>query len=632
MTGRVLAAIVLALLVAACGSDEQSQCVDETTLRDCQGGDCETVQCRGDEACHEAACVDWTDVSLTLDFELSYDPGNPQRVICEVSEGGFPRSRVESLRFDFGDGFAGYGERIGHTYLTSGVYPVDLQVRLSDGRVLHASRLAQLPNGAGDAQPSVQFTVNKIPEQLNGSLPFTSDNFTPKDPGDDMDESFQLLLPRHGFTVDLTMLDTGSGSVDQGSLSLTADVPLAGGTVPAGTELADRLQLINDGANDRVSRARWTVGADDAFPDGVATLTLAATDSDGNTIQRSLAFQVVEMTPERDPFGRNMVWLFRLDTDFFTTTATISGAGNVDMTSTQQANGEPDFIEELTLIGAQGSDAVANAIYLDWVMNALIAETYRYFHMAPDGAPLANIAFTIVAGNATGAPDPASFSPTGTFSMMRFGGTFNGFVGFSDYSARNLERSDDSTAGRGVASVSILGQILAAPVLTEPYDPIKPGIGTPVGEHDWDALVLASDYDPNDPGNPAEAQDRYADLVSVARFIALPLAAVAAHEMGHAMGLMPNGAPPEGFFGNRGDASFIGAEHTNSHHADLPGLNLMQAGGDPFSLVVSALGPLEYPSNFTLIDLLEMVANENKLSPYSLAYFNRQLTYGTVLP
>ena len=107
----------------------------------------------------------------------------------------------------------------------------------------------------------------------------------------------------------------------------------------------------------------------------------------------------------------------------------------------------------------------------------------------------------------------------------------------------------------------------------------------------------------------------------------MAIAAVAAHEMGHAMGLVPNDAPPLGFFGNRGDVEFIGADRTNSHHVDFPSLNLMQAGGNPLVILNDALKRVETPEDYTLVDLVRLLALENRLSPYSRAYFQRAQTY-----
>jgi hypothetical protein len=98
--------------------------------------------------------------------------------------------------------------------------------------------------------------------------------------------------------------------------------------------------------------------------------------------------------------------------------------------------------------------------------------------------------------------------------------------------------------------------------------------------------------------------------------------------MGHAMGLMPDGLPPEGYFGNRPDVSFVGTNRTNRHHTDLPGINLMQAGGDNLALVGELSSVAEIPAGSGLIRLAEILALETRLSPLSRAYLQRRLTHG----
>ena len=609
MANRVY--IAMLLLVAGCGTDEGAQC----------------DRCRGDEVCVQDACVNWQDSPLSVDFALVYDEANPRRIVCTVAEGGFPRAFVDSLRFDFGDGFSGYGEDIGHVYARPGVYRVALEVRLQGYRIVGASKTAVIPEADGsDPAPRVSFTIDDLPAYLNGTEPYASDNGTPNDPDDDFTAAFNLLLPQTGFAVDLALLDTPGAAIDPSSIRLTADVALGDGGVPAQTDVSE--QLVFDPVSDGVvRRARWVVDAAHAFPEGRATLTLTAADSGGGMHMHPIAFDVVELTPARDPFDRPMVWLFRFDQDHFTNTP---GTDGRIIDSVAGADGEADFLQELRLIGAQGADAEANAIYLGWIVDAIVAEAYRYYQIGPDGVPHGGIELAIYRNGATGAPDPADFAVDGEFSMMRFGGAFNGFLGFSGFSWHNEVRVDDSTAGRGIATGSILDATVNTATLAAEFWGIMPGLGTPVGEHEHDAAALADTFDRYDLDNDPAIVSRYDELSRVARLIAVGIGAVTAHEMGHAMGLMPDEPPPVGFFGGRGDVSFINADFTNSHHADFPAVNLMQAGGNPLASLTEALETIEFPSDYDLVQVAVMAALENRLSPYSLAYFRRQLTYADV--
>ncbi len=575
--------------------------------------------CRGDEACVDELCVPWHEAPLEVDFDISYDG---RTITCRVDDGGFPRDRVDSLRFTFGDGFSGYGEDISHEYAVDGVYPVDLVVRLEGYRTLRASRLAMIQQG-GAPDSRVIFTVDEIPGYLNGSAPYRSDNSTPNDPKDDYDADFHLLLPQAGFTVDVALLDAPGADVELSSLRLVADRPLGDGAIPAGTDLSDRL-IFGTEPRDRVRRGVWTVEPSERFPTGLVTLTLTASDAGSVDHSHDLMVEIVELAPEIDPFDRPMVWLMRFDMDWFTISPNPTGGIEVATGS----DGAPDFAQELAAIGARGSDAAANAAYERWIVAEILAEIRRYYLMAPDGTPRDRISMTIVASGEPGAPDPADFAVEGGFSMMRFGGTLENNFGRSLFAEHNEARVDDTSAGLGVATATIIHALATTAFVAEELFPIAPDIGIPVGDHPADAIVLSAEFDRYDPDNDEQANARYDDLARIARQLALAIGAVAAHEMGHAMGLIPNEPPPSGFFGNRGDVEFIRAERTNSHHVNFPFVNLMQAGGNAIAILAEALERVETPDDYNIVDLVRVLALENRLSPYSRAYFQRTLTYG----
>jgi len=63
------------------------------------------------------------------------------------------------------------------------------------------------------------------------------------------------------------------------------------------------------------------------------------------------------------------------------------------------------------------------------------------------------------------------------------------------------------------------------------------------------------------------------------------------------------------------------------HHADYPGINLMQAGGNILSLLATSLGEIEIQDDASLGDIALALALESRLSAYAESYFNRRLTY-----
>jgi hypothetical protein len=457
--------------------------------------------------------------------------------------------------------------------------------------------------------------------RLNGSTPLPRNGGTPDDPSDDTEEPFVLELPRAGFGVDVVLLDPPDDRIDRSSLSLTATAPM--GMRGAGAELVDRLRF-EEGPSLGVARARWLVGPEEAAPEGEVTFTLRAQSASGATHRAELTIHAVTLTPERDPFDRPMVWLFRTDTDFYSTQRAADGG----LVSVRGPNGTPDLVEELALLGAQGPDEEANARYLAWIEDALTADVYRYYGMGPDGTPHDDIAFTIHWQGRPGAPDPSTFDPDGTMSMMRFGGSLGRFLGFSGIAPYNEGRIDDTTPERGVATATLIGTLLSTSITAVVLAPLDPERGQPVGTHPADAEVLSPDFDPYAAHAP-DVAERYATLRRIAYYLALTIGSVTAHEMGHAMGLMPNGVPPVGFFGGVLDVAFVDPANTDLHHADLPGLNLMQAGGGFAGVVETALASLELPRDVDLLRVAEILALENRLDAYSRAYLQRRLTHGS---
>jgi hypothetical protein len=629
----------LVLVCAACGSSTPTvaECSDEATLHVCDADGCRDQACRGDEVCAQAACRPWQDTPLSADFDLAADPRDPLRVVATVRPGGFPRAFTEQIRFTFGDGIAGWSEKISHRYKTPGVYVVDLEVRLDGYRLLRASR----PFTAGTPPPDwtpAELTVNAIPVFMNGSVPYRSNNDTPGDPSDDYDRPFTLLLPDRGFSVDVTFRELDGAPVKKDALTLTSDCALGGGAVAAGANLAGRL-VYDQGPSLHAYRASWTVADADAFPAPRCTLTLAGEDAQGRRFTSAVPFQVTPLTAQDEPFSAPYQWLLRFDMDLYTVTGSTDARGMVQLEATPGADGEPDFLQELRLLGVQGSESApgaktvaangftgANAVYLALVEAEIMREIRLLYHMAPDGSARDGIAFELHATGWPGAPDPAQFKEDGDFSMIRLGGELPGYFGMSMLSYFAQRKIDDTAWDLGIGTVAITRALFGTTVLSEAFADIKPGVGAPAGEHPLDATVLSGTFDRWAPGNTGEANARWDALHRIARFLGMAIGAVTAHEMGHAMGLVPDGVPPEGLFADVHDCPFIGPR-TDGAHADYPGLNLMQAGGQIITVIGEFTATTELPPGLGVIDLGQLALAEERLAPYERAYFRRMLSF-----
>lgn len=516
--------------------------------------------------------MSWRDAPLSVDFEATPRADDPLTVDFRVLPGGFPRTFAEEVRFDFGDDLAGWGERISHRYAAEGVYAVELVARLEGLVLLTRTHLVH----AGAARPTSAFaiTVNRTPAYLNGSRPYATR-------GDRREHPFHLLLPSHGFTVDVLILDPSRAG-----------------------ELDPHFRI--DGP-----RATWQVAEGEALPEGMTTLRAGDT---------SLDVEIVKLGPERDPFDRPMEWLLDFEDDLYTTTSSIGPDGAIVLHTREGANGKPDFAEELAPLGA------SDPRYTDWIEREIVTEIRRHYLIAPDGTPHGGIAMGFHRTTDPGAPEKSDFREDGAFSIVRFGGSLGAFLGRSRFSLWNERRVDDTAPDLGVGTARIVQLAASILELEGALDPIRPDRGTPAGRHPADAEALDPSFDRFDPNVAPTVLARHDDLRRVAHSIALAVASVAAHEMGHALGLVPDGPPPGGFFGGANEVTFVGA-HTDPHHVDLPPLNLMQAGGNFLGAISDGLEGLDLPPDLGPVELLSLLAKENRLEPYSLAYLRRRQTY-----
>ncbi len=111
------------------------------------------------------------------------------------------------------------------------------------------------------------------------------------------------------------------------------------------------------------------------------------------------------------------------------------------------------------------------------------------------------------------------------------------------------------------------------------FDPLRAATGgVPVGEHPLDATVLAPGFDPG-AASPAELA-RF-DLVELAiQGFADMLGSIIAHETGHALGLVPPGAPGGGLYGGTSGAA---ANHNVTPAGASPTQNFLMNAGNTFT-------------------------------------------------
>ena len=135
-------------------------------------------------------------------------------------------------------------------------------------------------------------------------------------------------------------------------------------------------------------------------------------------------------------------------------------------------------------------------------------------------------------------------------------------------------------------------------------------VGVPMGELPTDAQAMDPGYDPS-PTDPPELVERHQLYRLVVELLGQALAATLAHEIGHSIGLVPPGAPPEGLF-----AGLPGLNLTDydieGWHIDTPGLNVMQTGA--------------------VTNWIEAVGQPMRFNPLNIAYLRRRLVVGAIDP
>nr|MCA9521265.1 hypothetical protein [Myxococcales bacterium] len=428
---------------------------------------------------------------------------------------------------------------------------------------------------APPAPPQLFLTINRINALMNGSKPFD-------DGGNPV--PYYYIVPTSGFTLDiLPRPDTENGALDEKTLSVTCDAALGqeGAQLPANSELAS--YFVFDALEGSFS---FKVPPELAFPKTVGegsnvTCKASVKDTLGQPSgELSYVLTVDQMTPERDPFDQTDVWLVTFSRDNYTIglPTTSNGGTTYDIPWEQKSNGIADFDEDLRAMGLASDDVAASAFVRAWLFESMRAYLHEFFLLGADGeiGP-DSVKIKIFLEGDDGAPKPGDSG----VSVMGVGGwdadtPEQPANGRANIDWNNKVANRDDVLGLGIFTTSMFDAVLANNFGVIFIKKFLPGVGQPVGTHPKDALILNDAFDPS-TNTDSEAASRYSALKLLIRFGALALSSVIAHEMGHSLGLVPYGPPPEGLFGGVGVTEFT-VQAVTSAHIDTPGLNIMQQG------------------------------------------------------
>ena len=388
----------------------------------------------------------------------------------------------------------------------------------------------------GSAPTITQLTIAGIDAALNGTGPAGG----------------TLQVPANGWAIDLRYSD--NSGVDPNATSLTANVAVgtASGSQPAGTNLRPFLTTISATS----SSASYRVPTTTTFPAGAVTLSCLVADVSGlGSTPATFAATVRPFTDNLRPFetstNASQIWFldFTRDVESYTTSA-ISGGATVAVAG--GASGTSDFDELLRVLGLHTVSPIAN-VQGGSNSNQVVTTRFRAELLADlaefyDGA---NVTFTTTQPSGTfGTASSVAYNSFG-YSQISVAGapTSAGQLGVAIFDPNNTTQNDDTrTDFNGLRLGVFLYTIVksgfesgSSTPFRQTFNTFAPALGgLAIGNNGQDGQRLT--------GALVDARSAAIDeaIADFARFTAV----VAAHECGHSMGLVQNGAMPAGLYGN----------------------------------------------------------------------------------
>lgn len=367
--------------------------------------------------------------------------------------------------------------------------------------------------------PGLLVTLNDIPDDMNDLL----------------------VVPPELFHLTFAFASNGGSLVDPSTLSVVSSQDI--GAIPAGTELAPLFSV-------SPTRAFWEVPAGSDLARASHYLTVSIADLAGNVASDQYGFAVRDFA-----YGAPLA-----------TTQLV----HVDFDQDRSMGPEVDFLEDLREYGLSTAAAPAvEAFMRDWVVSEILTRMHAAYGI-PGPDPV-NIAFS-------------DTSPGGTHSRICIGGESSlgaNFLGATTMDVNNLNLAQDECFGTnfGIFPQAIDNLWDGNANYLATFTPLDPDLGgTPAGAHALDATVLTPSFDPD---NATTAQlERRGVVVDGVHAFAQALATVAAHEVGHMVGLVAHGAPPAGLYGGTSGSRM---DHNETPQGQTPVENFIMNAGNSFT-------------------------------------------------
>lgn len=467
-------------------------------------------------------------------------------------------------------------------------------VRDGSGQLARAGAPVTIDVSDG-APPVVQeLTVASIQSALNGTGPAGG----------------TLQTPSNGFTITVAYADNVGVATDRIRVSANRNVTTPAGSTRADSDLTPFLTLVAADADE----ATLLVPATVRFPDAPVVLTAIVLDGSGlGSAPRTFDLTVRAFTEARQPFEtrRNPTqqWFLDFSRDVEAFTTSLAGAG-ADVAVVPGANGRSDFEDALLALGLQATSPIPGAVGgLD--SNAAVRQRFTDTLIARLDEFYAGtkVRFTATApAQGFGASASVDYNSFG-HSRIAIAGAADtvGVLGVAIFDPNNATQNDDTRVDFGGTRLGVFLHTIVdfgmgtsgLSTFRSTFDRFTPVFGgTPIGG------------DPSDAGRLAGTiQDARRTAIDVAiRDLARFCATVVAHECGHSMGLVQNGAMPVGLYGGD-DANFPGS--SNGH---IRNTALFPPGS------TNVMSPtLSYDT---------AIAADTAFNRLNLAYLREQVTYG----
>lgn len=376
-----------------------------------------------------------------------------------------------------------------------------------------------------------------------------------------------LQVPVRGWDIDLTFADnSGIASV---VLQASSPVVTPSGSKAAGTDIAPFLSVFASTSTSKTLRVPSNV----RFGTGPVTLTAVVVDTAGLvSAPMTMNATVRAFTDALQPFettaNAHQVWYldFSRDVESFTTHSITNGAA-VD--AVVGPNGTSDFEDILRVLGLNHTSPIANIDGNGNSSNDVAQDILK-------AAVLSNLAALYTGTNVTFTLTQPSSSFQGSASVpyanldhsriaIAGSATSAGILGVAIFDPSNTTQDDDTLADYQGIRLGIFLHTIADAGMGPPsssafrltYGHFALALsGTPIGADGSDGLRLM------DTLNDTRATQIDTALADFGRFIATVLA----HECGHSVGLVENGAMPVGLYGND-TTNFPGSSdgHINTH-------------------------------------------------------------------